>query len=143
MWGEFLDTQSKSISMETPKIVQFYDHEKEADHHADLAVGHLKKAVSYPLLGLQCRKEPLPKIGSFLVIIDGRGHAKCIIKVTSMALKPFFSIKSDDVRQEGFGDLEQWKAVNWEYFRRELAPYRRTPSNSMVLVRITFDKVYG
>ncbi|HUH46434.1 MAG TPA: ASCH domain-containing protein [Arenibacter sp.] len=142
MWGNFLDTQLKSASAETPKVIQFYDHEMDADQHADMAVQHLKKATSYPLLGLQCRKEPLPKIGSFLVIIDGRGHAKCIARITSMVLKPFFSIKESYIQQEGFNDLKQWKAVHWEYFKRELATYGREPKDSMIVVCITFDKVF-
>lgn len=142
MWGDFLETQLKSTSVETPKVVQFYDNEKDADQHADMVVRHVKKATSYSLLGLQSRKESLPKIGSFLVIIDGRGHAKCIARITSMVLKPFFSIKGEYVRQEGFNDLEQWKTVHWEYFRRELAPYGRAPKDSMIVVCITFDKVY-
>jgi len=143
MWDNFLGTHTKSTFVEAPKVIQFYDNEKDADQHAEMVVNNTKKAVSYPLLGLQYKKEALPKVGSFLVIIDGRGHAICIAKITSMALKPFFSIKEDYIRQEGFNDLEQWKTVHWEYFTRELAPYARTPKESMIVVCVTFDKVYS
>ena len=142
MWGDFLDTHLNSTLVETPKVIQFYDNENDADQHVDMVVQHLKKAASYPLLGLQCKKEPLPKIGSFLIIIDGRGRARCIARITSMVLKPFFGIKDDYIRQEGFNDLEQWKTVHWDYFKRELAPFGRVPKESMIVVCITFDKVY-
>jgi len=142
MWENFLGTHAKPTLVE-PKVIQFYNTEQDADQHADLVLNNAKKAFSYPLLGLQYRKEGLPKIGSFLIIIDGRGHAKCIAKVTAMALKPFFSIKEDYMRQEGYNDLEHWKAVHWKYFTSELAPYGRTPKDSMIVVCVTFEKVYG
>src|SRR5690554_5428928 len=142
MWGNFLDVHSSSTFGEAPTVIQFYDNEAYADRHADMVRHYIKRAASYPLLGLQCRKEPLPKIGSFLVIIDGRGHAVCIARITSMVLKPFFGIDNDFVRLEGFNDLEQWKTFHWDYFGRELAPYGRTPKDSMILVCITFEKVY-
>lgn len=142
MWADFLDTHLKSTMAEMPKVMQFYDNEKDADHHADMAVKHIKKAASYPLLGLQCKKEPLPQIGSFVVIIDGLGHARCIARITSMTLVPFFGIKEDFVKQEGFRDLEHWKTVHRDFFRRELAPYKRIPTDSMIVVCLTFEKVH-
>jgi|SRR5690606_18230119 len=143
MWGKYLDAAPKTTFGDAPKVIQFYDNEEDADKHAEMVVHDAKRAASFSLLGLQCRKEALPKIGSFLIIIDGRGHARCIARITSMVLKPFFGIKDDFVRQEGFGDLKQWKTFHWEYFRRELLPYARTPKDSMIVVQITFEKVYN
>lgn len=143
MWADYLNTHKRSTLVETPTVIQFYDNEKDADHHAEMVVQHIKSATSYPLLGLQGKKESLPRIGSFLVIVDGRGHAKCIVKITSMVLKPLFSIKEDHIRKEGFNDLKQWKTVHQEFFRRELAPFKRTPTDSMIVVCITFEKVYN
>lgn len=142
MWDKFVEAHDRPTFVETPKVTQFYDNEKDADLHAEMVVNHSKRATSYPLLGLQCRKEALPKVGSFLIIVDGRGHARCVARITSMVLKPFFSIMDDYMRQEGFNNMEEWRAVHWDYFKRELAPYGRTPKDSMIVVCVTFDKVY-
>lgn len=143
MWDNFIHTHTESTLTEKPKVIQFYDSEKVADQHAEMAARQIKKAASYPLLGLQGKKEPLPKIGSFLVVVDGRGHATCIVRITSMVLKPFFNITDDFIGQEGFNDLQHWKTVHREYFKRELAPFKRSPSDSMILACITFEKVFG
>ena len=59
-------------------------------------------------------------------------------------LKPLFSINDDYARIEGEGDksLAYWKQTHWEYYTRELAPFNRTPKESMIVVCEEFEKVF-
>ncbi|RTE55524.1 ASCH domain-containing protein [Arenibacter aquaticus] len=145
MWGDFLDAHLEYAFVEAPKVMHFFDNEKDANHSLDLVINKTKKAMSQSLLGLQNRNEPLPKIGSFIVLTDWEGTAKCIVKTTSVKLKPLFSIDGDYAQLEGEGDksLDQWKNIYWNYFARELATFKRVPKESMIVVCVTFEKVYG
>jgi len=145
MWGDFLDAHLEYAFVEAPKVMHFFDNEKDANHSLDLVINKTKKAMSQSLLGLQNRNEPLPKIGSFIVLTDWEGTAKCIVKTTSVKLKPLFSIDGDYAQLEGEGDksLDHWKNIYWNYFTRELATFKRVPKESMIVVCVTFEKVYG
>ncbi len=145
MWGDFLDAHLEYAFVEAPKVIHFFDNEKDANHSLELVLNNTKKAMSHSLLGLQNRNEPLPKIGSFIVLTDWEGTAKCIVKTVSVKLKPLFSIDVDYAQLEGEGDksLDQWKNMYLNYFTRELAPFGRVPKESMIVVCVTFEKVYS
>lgn len=145
MWGDFLDAHLEYAFVEAPKVIHFFDNEKDANHSLELVLNNTKKAMSHSLLGLQNRNEPLPKIGSFIVLTDWEGTAKCIVKTTAVKLKPLFSIDVDYAELEGEGDksLDQWKNMYWNYFTRELSPFGRVPKESMIVVCVTFEKVYS
>lgn len=145
MWGDFLDAHLEFAFEKAPQVLQFSDNEQDADQGADLVINNLRKAATFSLLGLQHRKEPLPKIGAFIVLTDWNGKAKCIIRTTAVKLKPFFSITKEYAQLDGLGDksLEYWKKFYWDYFSRELAPFNRVPRDSMIVVCVEFEKVYG
>ncbi len=144
MWGDFLDAHLEFAFAESPKVIRLHDNDKEADQYAKLAMNGIKKAVSHSLLGLQYRKEPLPKIGDFIVITDGAGKAQCIARNTSVKLRPFFSINEAYAQVDGIGDksLAQWKTQHWAGFTKELEPYGRVPRESMIVVCQEFEKVF-
>src|SRR5690606_18235507 len=141
MWGDFLDAHLEFAFEEAPRVMHFGDNERDADQGVDLVINNVKKATSFSLLGLQHRKEPLPKIGAFMVLTDWNGKAKCIVRTTAVKLKLFFSITKEYVQLDGLGDksLELWKKFHWDYFSRELAPFNRVPRDSMIVVCVTFE----
>lgn len=145
MWGDYLDAHLEFAFVEAPKVLHFSDNEQDADHSVGLVLKNLKNAASFSLLGLQHRKEPLPKVGAFMILTDWNGKAKCIVRTTSVKLKPFFSITKEYVKMDGLGDksLEYWKKYHWDYFSRELSPFNRVPRDSMIVVCVEFEKVYG
>ena len=107
MWGDYLDAHLEFAFVEAPKVLHFSDNEQDADHSVDLVLKNLKNAASFSLLGLQHRKEPLPKVGAFMILTDWNGKAKCIVRTTAVKLKPFFSITKEYVQMDGLGDLFQ------------------------------------
>jgi len=144
MWGDYLDKHLEDAFVDAPKTIHFCDNEKDANECLDLVLKNIKKATSPSLLGLQLRKETLPKIGDFLVITDWDGKAKCIVKTTAVKLKPMFSIDEDYAQKEGEGDksLAYWKKTHWEYYTRELSEFNREPRESMIVVCQEFEKVF-
>ncbi|WP_047246715.1 ASCH domain-containing protein [Maribacter thermophilus] len=144
MWGDYLDKHLEDAFHEAPKTMHFYDNEQDANNCADLTKKGIKGAFSSSLLGIQHRKEKLPKIGDFIVITNWEGEAQCIIQLTSVTLRPYFNIDELYAEKEGEGDksLAYWKKAHWAYFTRELASFGREPRDSMIVVCQEFKKVF-
>lgn len=144
IWKEFLSKHTEYASQEIPKAGYFGDNEKDADTLATLVSKDIKRATSHSLLGLQLRKETMPKIGDFFIVTDWKGKAKSIVRTASVKLVPYFSIHSEHARLEGEGDksLAYWKKVHWDYYTRELEPFNRLPRESMIIVFERFELLY-
>lgn len=144
MWGDYLDKHLEHAFHEAPKTAVFGDNEKDANELAALVMKGIKKATSHSLLGLQYRKEPLPKIGDFLVITNWAEEAQCIIRITAMQLIPYFNINETNATLEGEGDksLAHWEKVHWDYYTRELEAFERVPRDSMIIVFEEFERVF-
>ncbi|MEM7380781.1 MAG: ASCH domain-containing protein [Bacteroidota bacterium] len=144
LWGDYLDKHTEYAFADEPRVTHFCDNEKDANECLGLVIKGKKRATSHSLLGLQYRKERLPKIGDFTIITDWEGKAKCIVRTVAVRLKPFFSIRSSYAKIEGEGDcsLEYWKKTHWDYYTRELEPHGRVPRESMIVVCEIFEKVF-
>ncbi|WP_425235337.1 ASCH domain-containing protein [Ulvibacterium sp.] len=144
MWGDFLDAHLEFAFVDAPNVIHFCDNETDANECAELVKKGAKRATSDSLLGLQYRKETLPKIGDFIVVTDWEGKAQCIVRLTKVSFKPYFSIDQEYAQLEGEGDksLEYWKRVHWDYYTRELEPFGRVPRDSMIIVCQEFEKVF-
>lgn len=144
LWGDYLDKHLEYAFSHEPKVMQIGENEKEVKETLKLVLSGKKRATSHSLLGLQYRKEPLPKIGDFTVLTDWDGEAKCILRTVAVRLKPFFSIRESYSKIEGEGDssLTYWKNKYWDYYTRELEPFARVPRDSMIVVCEYFEKVF-
>lgn len=142
LWGDYLDKNVKYAFVKEPRVIPFSDVPEEADKLLDAVLNGNKRAVTHSLLGLQYRKEPLPKIGDFTVLLDGKGEARCIIRTVAVRMRPYFSVPESYAQLSGLDTLEAWKELHWEYFKRELQPYGRKPLSSMIVVCEIFEKVY-
>ena len=144
LWGDFLDKHLEYAFADEPRVSHFCDNEEDANECLKLVLSGKKRATSHSLLGLQMRKERLPKIGDFTIITDWKGDARCIIRTVAVRLKPFFSIRESYAKIEGEGDksLKYWRKTHWDYYTRELEPYGRKPVDSMIVVCEIFEKVY-
>lgn len=144
LWGDFLDKHLEYAFAKEPIVSHFCDNKKDANTCLKLVLKGVKRATSHSLLGLQYRKEPLPKIGDFTIITDWDGNARCIVRTVAVELKPFFSIRESYAKLEGEGDksLAYWKKTHWDYYTRELEPFGRVPRESMIVVCEIFEKVF-
>ena len=144
LWGDYLDKHLEYAFTDEPNVTHLRDNEEEANRLLKLVLSGKKRAISHSLLGLQYRKEALPKIGDFTVLTDWDGDAKCIVRTVAVRLKPYFAIRSSYAKLEGEknGSLEYWKEVHWAYFTRELEAFGRVPRDSMIIVCEVFEKVF-
>lgn len=144
LWGDYLDKHLEHAFVDTPQVVHFCNNAQDANECAELVKKGIKRATSLSLLGIQYRKEALPKIGDFIVVTDWEGKAQCIVRTTKVTLKPFFAINTEYAQREGEGDksLAYWKKVHWEYYTKELEPFGRVPRESMIVVCQEFEMVF-
>ncbi len=142
-WEEF-SKANPSYKNHTFNYGYFCDNEADANTCAELVKNDIKRATAHALLSLQLNNTPLPKIGDLFVVTDWPGTPKCIVKTTSVKLLPYFTINAEHARLEGEGDksLEHWQRNHWAYYTRELKPFNRYPSQSMIVVFERFEKIY-
>jgi len=115
MWGDFLDTHLEYAFVDEPRVTHFYDNEKDCQNSLKLVLSGTKKAISHSLLGLQLRKERLPKIGDFTVITDWNGKARCIVRTVAVRLRPSARTGQSNVKLAVDGDksVENWQDAHW------------------------------
>ena len=85
-------------------------------------------------------EEPIPSPGDHHVILDGEGHPICIIRTTSVEIRPFGQVDAQFAWDEGEGDrtLEWWRAAHVRYFASVGTPI--DDDTHLVLER--FEKVW-
>lgn len=142
MWGDYLDAHLQYAFVHEPGVTRLCDNQEASNIQLKQVLAGDKRAITHSLLGLQLRKEPLPKLGDFTVLTDWDGKAKCVIRTVAVRLKPYFSIRSSYCKLDGIASLEEWKEHNWDYFSKELAPHGRVPRDSMIVVCEVFEKVF-
>ena len=116
----------------------------EADLLADLVLKGEKTATAsaYDLYTLE--GEPLPREGTFDIILDSQDRAVCIVKITKVSVESFNQVSAEHAFKEGEGDksLAYWRQVHEDCFAEWLreAGLIFTPVNHSVLEE--FRKVY-
>jgi uncharacterized protein YhfF len=85
-------------------------------------------------------EDPIPSPGDHHVILDGEGHPVCIIRTTSIEIRPFGQIDEQFAWDEGEGDrtLQWWRDGHIRYFASVGTPI--DDETSVVLER--FAKVW-
>ena len=142
LWGDFLDSHLDYAFAEAPNVIRLYDNPKDGNRELRLILSGKKRALSHSLIGLQERKERLPKIGDFTIITDWNGKAKCIVRTVAVRLRPYFTIRESYSKLEGKSSLDSWKKWYWDYYTREFESYGREPRESMIVVCQVFEKVF-
>ncbi len=114
----------------------------EADLLADLVLKGEKTATAsaYDLYAVD--NEPLPREGTFNIILDGQDRAVCIVEITKVSVQPFHQVSADHAYKEGDKSLSYWRQVHEDCFAEWLreAGLTFTPDSKLVLEE--FRKVY-
>lgn len=116
----------------------------QADFLADLVLKREKTATAsaYDLYAVDA--EPLPREGTFDVILDGQNQAVCIVEITKVSVHPFNHVSADHAYKEGEGDksLAYWRQVHEEFFTECLGEVGLTFTPDSKVVLEEFRKVY-
>jgi uncharacterized protein YhfF len=76
-----------------------------ADTLAELIASGVKRAHATPLRDFQKDLEPLPQPGEHLVVLDGSGEPRAIVRATHVELRHFNEIDDEFAFEAGEGDL--------------------------------------
>jgi uncharacterized protein YhfF len=95
------------------------DNPDMANELADLVIKGIKTASCGSLASFLA-EESAPKIGSYNIILNGKGNPVCVIRMISMRLVRFSDVTEEFARKEGEGDLslEYWRKEHKAFFTR-------------------------
>lgn len=101
-------------------VAAFGDSVAMADELLALVLASVKRATA-SLARDYGEHEPLPKVGDFVVLVDGRNKPRCVWRTTDIRVGPFSSVDADFAASEGEGDgtRASWLADHRAYFQRQ------------------------
>ena len=102
-------------------VVAFGDGPALATELAELVVAGTKRATASLLRDYDHAPEALPRVGDFVVVVDGGGAPRCIYRTTEVRIGPLVSVDARFARDEGEGDRTRdgWLAAHRGYFARQ------------------------
>ena len=117
----------------------------EPDRLAELVIQGVKTATSSLYALYELEQEPLPKEGSYSIILDSHGDAKCIVKTTRVYIVPFNMVSDTHAYKEGEGDrsLAHWREVHKNFFSDCLKETGSSFTETMDVVCEEFEVVYA
>lgn len=94
---------------------------EQADRLSELVVAGKKTATASLYQLYRWTNEPVPKVGDYNIVLDGRQAPVCVIRTTKIDVMPFAEVTPEQARLEGEGDLslDYWREVHWEFFSEE------------------------
>jgi uncharacterized protein YhfF len=108
-------------------VVAFGDSAAMADELLALVLTSIKRATAslardYAGFGGEGR-EPLPKVGDIVVVVDGRNKPRCVWRTTEIEVKPLVAVDDAFAFDEGEGNQTRdgWLADHRGYFSRQAA----------------------
>lgn len=116
----------------------------EPDLLAQLVLDGTKTATASAFDLYELEGEPLPKVGSYDIILDSQDDAVCIIEITKVSVVPFKDVSADHAFKEGEGDrsLAYWRQVHEELFTEWLAESYLVFNEDSKIVLEEFRVVY-
>lgn len=116
----------------------------EPDLLAQLVLEGKKTATASAYDLYEVDKEPIPEAGTYDVILDGQGHAVCIVRITKVAVVPFGEVSAEHAFKEGEGDrsLAYWRQVHEAFFKPYFEECGLTFTEESKIVLEEFEVVY-
>ncbi len=114
------------------------------DELAKLVLNGVKTATCSLYYWYKEEGEPLPAVGEYSVILNGKDEPVCIIQTVNVYTVPFNLVTEDHAYKEGEGDrsYEYWKKVHVDFFSNELAEINMKFTEDMEIVCEEFKVVY-
>ena len=104
-------------------VVAFGDGPAMATALAELVVAGTKRATASLLRDYSDGGEALPRVGDFVVVVDGAGTPRCIWSTTRIDIAPLVAVDEAFAWEEGEGDRtrDDWLDGHRRYFSRQAA----------------------
>lgn len=106
------------VAAEDYAVVAFGDSEAMADELLELVLLGVKRATAALARDFGPGREPLPKVGDHVVLVDGRNKPRCVWRTTSVEMKPLEAVDDAFAHDEGEGERSRdwWLAAHRTYF---------------------------
>ena len=103
-----------------------------------------KTATCSAIWEYEHEKEPLPKVGDRLIVLDSSDVPICIIESTEVTICAYNAVDERFASDEGERDrtLKSWRDVHWNFFSRLLPKIGRSPTPDMPLLCERFKVIY-
>jgi uncharacterized protein YhfF len=94
-----------------------------ADDLLELVLLGIKRATASLARDYGEGREPMPKIGDHVVVVDGRSRPRCVWRTTEIVVKPLIAIDEAFAFDEGEGERTRvwWLDAHRTYFARQAA----------------------
>jgi uncharacterized protein YhfF len=101
-------------------VVALGDSEAMADENLEMVLLGIKRARVSLARDYGMGREPLPKVGDHVVVVDGRNKPRCVWRTTGVEVKPLNAVDDAFIRDEGEGDgtRDGWLASHRAWFAR-------------------------
>jgi uncharacterized protein YhfF len=145
-WRSYVDTLPVNSSARDEQYVAegWGDSPEMVDELGALIASGTKTAACSALWEYEAEGEPLPKVGSKTIVVDGNGNPLCIVEMTEVEVVPYDRVDARFAYEEGEGDrsLAYWRDAHWRFFSRTLPNVGREPTTEMPLVCERFRVIY-
>ena len=143
LWADYL-AKCGGPHLPVPPAWHFCDTEVDADTCASLVMAGRKRATAPSLWFFELHGLMPPQVGDLAIVTNWQGMAQCIIRTTDVRILRFREITPEHAQLEGEGDgsLDEWRAVHWKYYERELQGTKYAPTEDMPIVCQYFEKVF-
>ncbi|WP_300528245.1 ASCH domain-containing protein [Maricaulis sp.] len=143
-WRRFQDATGDT-SDKPFDIDQFGDSEAMGDELLELVLAGTKQATCALARWYEGREHRPPKVGDLSIITDGRGKPRCVIRTTSVEIKPITQADAQFAWDEGEGDrsFEWWLREHIKFWQREAEREGFVFSTDMDAVFERFELVWA
>ena len=102
-------------------VGSFGDNAEMASELADLVIAGTKRATASLARDYGEGREPMPKPGDFVMMLDGAGCPRFIWRTTEVTIKPLVEVDEAFAWDEGEGDRTRkwWLDAHRRYFARQ------------------------
>jgi uncharacterized protein YhfF len=145
LWSAYADSRPQPAPPEEePWVGRFGDSAALADQLLGLVLAGTKRATAGLVLDHIHEAEPLPRVGGHLVVCDGPGRPRCVLRTVELRLGRLDSVDDAFAWDEGEGDRTRasWLREHERYFRRTLAARGQTWDDDLEVVFERFRVVW-
>ena len=102
-------------------VVAFGDSAAMADELLELVLIGIKRATASLARDYGAGREPLPAVGDYVVVVDGRNKPRVVWRTTDIDVKPLSAVDDAFAHDEGEGDRTRdwWLAAHRDAFTRQ------------------------
>ena len=122
-WRAYLATlpsDHPAHALPIPEAEGFGDSPELADELGHLIHGGIKTATCASLREHEVDGSPIPKVGEYGIVLDGRDRPLVIYQLTEVTIRPYDEVDASFAFEEGEGErsLASWREGHWRFFSR-------------------------